>query len=112
MSSAGHAVNWTLLALAAVVLVIFAYNSCNKQFTQRGEEQVDAGGYAEPLLASRYDSTWGELRWQGRRMNTITFVTEGETVFMRCTVETSPVVLCRWSKEIPGSPGQWDRGKA
>jgi hypothetical protein len=45
-------------------------------------------------------------------MNTITFVTTGETVFMRCTVEASPVVLCRWSKEIEGAPGQWDRGKA
>jgi hypothetical protein len=67
----------------------------------------------EPRLTSRYDtSPWGVLGWQTRQHNTITFTNEGETVFLRCTVQNSPEVKCRWSKEIPGAPGEWDRGKA
>ena len=66
----------------------------------------------EPRLSSSYTSTWGPLGWQSREYNTITFTNEGETIFFRCTVQNSPEVRCRWSKQYPDDPHEWDRGQA
>jgi hypothetical protein len=97
--------------LATSILV--AATGCENRATdQSAGPATSASTHPEPTLHSRYQTTWGELGWQERRFDTITYTNEGQTIFMRCALRNSPVTHCRWSREVKGAPGTWDRGKA
>jgi hypothetical protein len=95
------------------MLLLLALPACKKS-----QQQDSAGAAAssqsdqEPVLFSKYATTFGDLGWQQRVHNTITFTDPGQTVFLRCTLYNSPEVPCSWSKEVPGLPGEWNRGRA
>jgi len=103
----------TVRSLLLLGLVLLSLPSCKcRSEAQPVAAEPSSKPDHEPRLTSSYTSPWGALGWQSREHNTITFTNEGETVFLRCTVQNSPEVHCRWSKERPEDPGEWDRGKA
>jgi hypothetical protein len=96
-----------------IIPVVLAFSACKKSQPQDSVDAAASGqANEEPVLFSKYATTFGDLGWQERRYNTITFTDPGQTVFLRCTLYNSPEVPCSWSKEIPGVPGEWDRGRA
>lgn len=99
--------------LALLVLLLLACPDCKKDHRQ---DSADAAASSqadqEPVLFSKYATTFGDLGWQQRVYNTISFTDPGQTVFLRCTLYNSPDVPCTWSKEVPGMPGEWSRGRA
>lgn len=97
------------LALA-VLIALCAAPACKRKPAPAPVPSVEPD--LEPRLASRYMTPWGELGWQTRLHDTITFTNPGQTVFLRCTVGNSPLVTCAWSRQSKFNPNDWDRGKA
>jgi hypothetical protein len=94
----------------AVTLLVLAVSACEDKPSP--EPVPSAVPDLEPRLASRYATPWGELGWDSRLHDTITFTNPGQTVFLRCTVQNSPVVTCAWSRQSKFDLRSWDRGKA
>ena len=93
--------------------LILALLGCNQR--RPGDVAGDAAATdasAEPILASQYATTWGDVGWHERKFNTITFTDQGQTKFLRLTVANSPEIAVEWSRENPAADGGWDRGRA